>query len=244
VTATTAPPALELASVCSGYGSIAVLRDVDLVVPAGSVVALLGPNGAGKTTLLRTAAGLIRPTSGAVSIGGRPMTRSEPSDRSRAGLCLIPEGRGVFPNLTVLENLRIATPPWIKHPRLDVVFEAFPILKDRQHQLAGTLSGGQQQMVALSRSTLAEPAVVLVDEASMGLSPIAVDGIFDALQRLAATGIALLLVEQYVERALALADSVYLIKKGVVNFAGPASKVNAADLMSEYMGATSPTASN
>jgi branched-chain amino acid transport system ATP-binding protein len=232
----TAPPALELRGIESGYGSITVLRAASLVVEPGSAVALLGPNGAGKTTLLRTAAGLLRPSAGSVLVHGDDLTRREPNGRAKHGLCLIPEGRGVFPNLTVQENLLICTPPWVKRPRLDAVFEAFPILKDRRSQLAGALSGGQQRMVALSRATLAEPSVVLVDEASMGLAPVAVDVIFAALQTLASGGAALLVVEQYIDRALAMADSVYLIKKGTVTHAGAPDQLKGSSLMNEYMG--------
>jgi branched-chain amino acid transport system ATP-binding protein len=200
---------------------VTVLRDVDLVVPPGQVVALLGANGAGKTTLLRTAAGLLPPSRGQVRIEGVEVTKQAPNRRSRAGLCLIPEGRGIFRNLTVAENLRMSTPAWVSRPDLDAVYDAFPILKERRKQLAGSMSGGQQQMLALARASLAEAKLVLVDEASMGLAPIAVDIIFAALSALAARGVALLVVEQYVNRALAMADVVYLMKKGVVTLAGP-----------------------
>jgi branched-chain amino acid transport system ATP-binding protein len=235
-------PILELSGVVSGYGAVTVLREVDLSVEPGEVVALLGPNGAGKTSLLRAASGLIRVQSGEVRIAGAPATKASPSERARRGLCLIPEGRGVFRNLTVKDNLRMCTPSWVREPRIDAVFAAFPILKDRQKQLAGTLSGGEQQMLALSRAVLAEPAVVLVDEVSMGLAPIVVDVIFDALRTLAqGGGVALLVVEQYVERALAMADRCYLIKKGQIVYAGSASELKGSVVLSEYLGQTPET---
>jgi len=177
-----------------------------------------------------------------VRIHGADVTAQAPSRRVRAGLCLIPEGRGIFRNLSVAENLRISTPPWISRPDLDAVYETFPILQERRKQTAGTLSGGQQQILALARASLAEAKLLLVDEVSMGLAPIVVDIIFGALQALAARGVALLLVEQYVDRALAMADSVYLIKKGVIRHAGSPLNLSAGNLMAEYMGAGTTSA--
>ena len=234
-------PILELSGVVSGYGSMTVLRGVDLTVKPGQVVALLGPNGAGKTSLLRAASGLMRVQTGEVKIAGAAVTKASPNERARRGLCLIPEGRGIFRNLTVKENMRMCTPSWVREPRLDLVFEAFPILKDRQKQVAGTLSGGQQQMLALSRAVLADPAVVLVDEVSMGLAPIAVDVIFEALHTLAEGGVALLVVEQYVDRALAMADRCYLIKKGEIVYAGSAAELKGSQVLAEYLGQSPET---
>jgi branched-chain amino acid transport system ATP-binding protein len=229
--------ALELQGVTAGYGRSTVLRDVNLDVPAGSIVALLGPNGAGKTTLLRVAAGLLRQTSGSVVVSGEAVTRRQPHERSRAGLCLIPEGRGVFPNLTVRENLLLQVPPWEKDRSVDRALDAFPILGERLGQLAGRMSGGQQQMLALSRCFLAKPTVVLLDEVSMGLAPRIIDQIFDALRRLAGNGVALLLVEQYVSRALAMADTVYLLGRGTVGFSGSPAGLDEDELMRRYTGA-------
>jgi len=234
-------PVLELSRVVSGYGAVTVLREVDLSVEPGQVVALLGPNGAGKTSLLRAASGLIAVQSGEVRIAGATVTKASPSERARRGLCLIPEGRGIFRNLTVKDNLRMCTPSWVREPRMDAVFGAFPILKARQKQLAGTLSGGEQQMLALSRAVLAEPAIVLADEVSMGIAPIVVDVIFDALRILAQGGVALLVVEQYVDRALAMADRCYLIKKGQIVYAGSASELKGSVVLSEYLGQTPET---
>jgi branched-chain amino acid transport system ATP-binding protein len=215
---------------------VTVLRGVHLTVGPGQVVALLGANGAGKTTLLRAASGALRATGGSVRIGGVDVTRARASERSRRGLCLIPEGRGIFRSLSVEENLRLSSPPWIKHRRLDPAYEMFPVLAQRRKQAAGTLSGGQQQMLALSRAFLSEASVVLVDEVSVGLAPVMVDVIFEALRTLARQGKSLLLVEQYVQRALAMADTVYLMKKGELTLAGRPADLDQSELMAEYLG--------
>jgi branched-chain amino acid transport system ATP-binding protein len=230
------PPALELSGVTAGYGRATVLRDVNLVVPAGKIVALLGPNGAGKTTLLRTATGLLRPTSGSVRINGADMTRSAPNRRTRAGLCLVPEGRGIFRSLTVRENLWMQIPKWSKDTSYEQVLDVFPILRQRLGQTAGTMSGGQQQMLALARSYLSSPRVVLLDEVSMGLAPKVVDEIFDAITQLASTGAALLLVEQYVNRALKLADVAVLLDRGTVAFNGSPSDLDQDEVLRGYLG--------
>ena len=228
---------LALSGVTAGYGRTTVLRAVDLAVARGQVVALLGPNGAGKTTLLRAAAGLLRPSSGQITVGGEDHTRSRPHVRARAGLCLVPEGRGIFPNLSVRENLQLQVPRWRTDTRYEPALDAFPILKQRLSQTAGSLSGGQQQMLALSRCFLADPKVVLLDEVSMGLAPRIIDEIFAALVRLTEAGVALLLVEQYVSRALGVADHVYLLGRGTVTFSGPPSELDEAELMHRYVGA-------
>ncbi|MCC3329155.1 ABC transporter ATP-binding protein [Nocardia abscessus] len=227
--------ALELRSIAAGYGSTMVLHDVDLAVPPRSVVALLGPNGAGKSTLLRVASGLLRPRSGTVSIDGADLTRARPARRARAGLCLIPEGRGVFADLTVRENLRLLTPPW-RRVRTDDVLDVFPALRAKLDQRASSLSGGQQQMLALGRAWLADPAVVLLDEVSMGLAPLVVDEIFAALGELRTTGAAIVLVEQYVDRALTMADHVVLLSRGTVAFAGPAAGIDRDVVLQNYLG--------
>jgi branched-chain amino acid transport system ATP-binding protein len=231
-----APAVLECRQITAGYGRATVLRDVDLTVRAGSVVALLGPNGAGKTTLLRVAAGLLNPTAGRVLIGGDDVTRGRPFQRARSGLCLVPEGRGVFPNLSVRENLRLQVPPWRRGQSFEPALEAFPVLAERLDQIAGSLSGGQQQMLALSRCVLADPKVVLLDEVSMGLAPRIIDEIFEALVKLVASGVSLLLVEQYVSRALHVADHVYLLGRGSVTFSGSPSELDEAELMRRYVG--------
>ena len=229
-------PSLELRGITAGYGRTTVLRDVDLAVRPGSVVALLGPNGAGKTTLLRVAAGLLAPQAGRIAIAADDVTRQRPSQRARRGLCLIPEGRGVFPNLTVRDNLRLQVPPWKQEKSVEPALEAFPVLRERLAQTAGSMSGGQQQMLALSRCFLSDPKVVLLDEVSMGLAPRIIDEIFEALLELGRRGVALLLVEQYVSRALHVADHVYLLGRGRVNFSGAPDELDETELMRRYIG--------
>jgi branched-chain amino acid transport system ATP-binding protein len=241
VSAPARPAALALAGVSAGYGGVTVLRGVDLVVPAGSIVALLGPNGAGKTTLLRTASGLLRPTAGRVLVGGRDVTGRAPNKRARAGLCLIPEGRGIFRSLTVRENLRMLVPPWRSDNSVDRALDAFPVLRQRLGQIAGTLSGGQQQMLALARTYLADPEVILLDEVSMGLAPKVVGEIFETLHDLAGHGVALLLVEQYINRALEMADQVVLLDRGRVVFDGSPADLDEDTVVKRYLGVEAPS---
>lgn len=229
-------PVLELEAVTAGYGESVVLRQVSLSVPRSGVVALLGPNGAGKTTLLRTAAGLLRPMAGRVRLAGVDMTGRAPHQMARAGLCHLPEGRGIFPSLSVAENLLLAAPKAGRADAAEVVGEKFPVLRSRLTQLAGSLSGGEQQMLALARAFLTEPAVVVVDEPSLGLSPIVVEQIFESLVAVVRGGAAVLLVEQYVNRALALADTVYLLNRGAVAFSGPARELSGSDIFERYLG--------
>ena len=227
---------LELRGIDAGYGEHIVLRDVSLTVQPGTVVAVLGPNGAGKTTVLRVASGLLRPSAGTVLLGGEDVTRARPYARARRGLCHIPEGRGIYPTLTVRENLVLHSRKGEEATALDRATSAFPVLGDKLRQPAGQLSGGQQQMLSLVRAYLTDPKLVLVDEASMGLAPVVVDKIFEFLGEIAASGTALLIVEQYVSRALALASSVYLLNKGSVAFAGPPQDID-DDLFVHYLGA-------
>ena len=231
-----ATPVLELRHVTAGYGRAIVLRDVSVCVPAGNVVALLGPNGSGKTTLLRVAGGLVSPAAGDVLVDGSVVTRSPTYARARNGLCLLPERRGVFPNLTVRENLLLAVPSWARDRSLEPAFDVFPELSRRAGQRAGTMSGGEQQMLALARCFLANPKVALLDEVSTGLAPRTIDLIFAALARLVERGVSLLLVEQYVARALELADVVYRLDRGVIVGVSPPSELDAAKLMVSYMG--------
>ena len=239
MTAVPAPanaPVLRLDAVSAGYGRTTVLRSITIEVAPASVVALLGPNGAGKTTTLGVASGLIRPQAGTITLGSFPATGLTSYERSRRGLCLIPEGRGIFRSLTVKENLLLSIPPWRKGASAERAYEAFPILAQRKGQTAGTLSGGQQQMLAIARAYLSDPKVVLLDEVSMGLAPIIVDEIFESLKVLARAGVSLLLVEQYVKRALALADRVYLLNRGEISFAGTPSELDEAELTGRYLG--------
>jgi branched-chain amino acid transport system ATP-binding protein len=229
-------PVLELRDIVAGYGSTTVVREVDLVVGKGEFVALLGPNGAGKTTLLRTASGLLKPAKGTVRIGDADMTAAPAHRRARAGLCLIPEGRGVFRNLTVRDNLRMQIPAWIPDKSFEPALDAFPALRGRMSQLAGTLSGGQQQMLALARAYLSRAEVILLDEVSMGLAPKVVDEIFHRLAQLASTGVAILLVEQYVTRALEMADQVVLLDRGRVSFTGAPDQLEQDEMLRRYFG--------
>ncbi|MCW2495165.1 ABC transporter ATP-binding protein [Jatrophihabitans sp.] len=234
-------PVLELESVSASYGQTPVLRELNLSVSPGTVVALLGPNGIGKTTTLRVAAGLLSPDRGRVMVGGQDLTRLAPNKRAAAGLCLIPEGRGIFRGLTVAENLRLHAPKGMDSgAATEIAVDAFPVLGKRLSQLAGKMSGGEQQMLALARAYVCQPKVVLLDEVSMGLSPLLVDQVFDAIKRLAAAGIALLIVEQYVNRAMAIADKVVLLGKGEIAFVGPPSDLDQDRLVEHYLGSDKP----
>jgi branched-chain amino acid transport system ATP-binding protein len=228
---------LELRDVCAGYGTGKVLQHVDLVVPDGAVVALLGPNGAGKTTLLRVASGLLRPSSGHVVFDGVDVTEATPFQLARAGLCHVPEGRGVFPTLSVADNLRLQASRETDRRAVELAAAVFPRLAERRGQLAGTLSGGEQQMLALARAYVSDPTTVLLDEVSMGLAPKIVDEIFGYLRRLAVEGLSLLVVEQYVARALELADYVYILNRGRICFAGEPAEVGDETVLESYLGA-------
>jgi branched-chain amino acid transport system ATP-binding protein len=223
----------ELRNISAGYGDTTVLREVSLAVPDGSVVALLGPNGAGKTTLLRVASGLLTPSSGQLVLDGDDVTQEPPNVLARRGVCHIPEGRGIFRSLTVRENLQLQANA---ADAVDMATAVFPRLGERLGQLAGTMSGGEQQMLALARAYVQRPSVVLLDEVSMGLAPKIVDEIFEFLHELASNGASLLLVEQYVTRALAIADYVYLLNKGEVAFVGEPSELAAEDVFNQYVG--------
>jgi branched-chain amino acid transport system ATP-binding protein len=227
---------LELRQVVAGYGDTTVLRGVDLVVPDSSVVALLGPNGAGKTTLLRVASGLLPIRSGRFTLDGEDLAGLPPHRLVERGICHVPEGRGVFGSLSVRENLMLQSPPGKEAQALERAAQVFPKLGQRLDQLAGTLSGGEQQMLALTRSYVQSPRVVLLDEVSMGLAPKIVDEIFEFLVTLAAEGASLLLVEQYVTRALAVADYVYVLGKGEVTFVGEPGELDGDDVFRAYTG--------
>jgi branched-chain amino acid transport system ATP-binding protein len=228
---------LQLEGIHAGYGGTTVLRGVDLIVPDGSVVALLGANGAGKTTLLRVASGLLHPTAGRLLIDGEEVTRRSPHELVRAGICHVPEGRGIFPSLSVRDNLVLQSTRGEERDAVDRAVSAFPRLGERLSQLAGTMSGGEQQMLALARTYVQSPKVVLLDEVSMGLAPKVVEEIFEFLAFLRDQGASLLLVEQYVTRALAVADYVYLLNRGEVSFAGEPGELAGEDVFSSYVGA-------
>ena len=230
-------PALELKDVYAGYGRIEVLHGISLAVPVGSVFALLGPNGAGKSTTLQICSGKIRPTRGCVHVAGSHVNGAAPEALSKAGVCRIPEGRGIFPNLTVAENLRM----WTYATSLSLrevnekAYARFPRLGERRSQLAGTLSGGEQQMLAMSRALVTDPGVLLLDEISMGLAPLIVAELYEVVAGLAAEGISILLVEQFARTALAVADYAAVMTQGRIAMVGQPADV--ADFVSEaYLG--------
>ena len=231
------PPALELRGIRAGYGRIDVLHDVDLVVPAGSVVALLGPNGAGKSTTLAVASGKVRPSAGHVHVAGRHVNGASPAALARAGVTHIPEGRGIFPNLTVVENLVMTTYDG-RHRTRDVIeaaFARFPRLAERRSQLAGTMSGGEQQMLAMARCLAGDPQLLILDEISMGLAPQVVAELYELVAALARAGTTILLVEQFARTALAVADFAAVLSAGVVTTFG--QPVDVADAVTDaYLG--------
>ena len=225
-----APASLELRGVSAGYGRIEVVHDVNLVVPAGSVVALLGPNGAGKTTTLSAIAGMIPLMQGDLLLDGQSIRGLSTYERTRRGIVLVPEGRSVFPSLSVEDNLelvvRAATNDTLtRNERLGEVWEIFPRLAERRAQRAGTLSGGEQQMLALSRAFLSSARVLMMDEISMGLAPVLVENLFDAVQKLRERGKTIVLVEQFLTYALQLADICYVLGRGRIRFVGDAGEM-------------------
>jgi branched-chain amino acid transport system ATP-binding protein len=229
--------ALELKDIYAGYGRIEVLHGVSLAVPVGSVFALLGPNGAGKSTTLQICSGKIRPAKGCVHIAGSHVNGAAPEALAKAGVCRIPEGRGIFPNLTVAENLRMwtyATDLSLSEV-LEKAYARFPRLGERRSQLAGTMSGGEQQMLAMSRALVTDPGVLLLDEISMGLAPLIVAELYEVVAGLAAEGISILLVEQFARTALAVADYAAVMTQGRIAMVGQPADV--ADFVSEaYLG--------
>jgi branched-chain amino acid transport system ATP-binding protein len=230
--------ALEVAGLRVSYGAIEALRDVSLTVEPGETVAILGANGAGKSTLLRTISGLLRPTAGRVTLEGEPLTGVRPARVARGGVAHVPEGREVFARLTVLENLRLGTPRAARREfeaRLDVAFALFPRLADRREQAAGTMSGGEQQMLAIARALMAKPRLLMLDEPSMGLSPLIVTTIFAALREIQGE-MSILLVEQNARAALRLARRAYVLESGRVVAQGAADELGAQAVEAAYLG--------
>ena len=231
---------LELRGVEAGYGDALVLRQVDLTVPSGAVTALLGPNGAGKTTLLRVASGLLRTSAGEIRLDGKRVERATPDRMAAAGICHVPEGRGVFRTLTVRENLLLHRRPDTADAT-DRVISIFPRLGERLGQVAGTMSGGEQQMLALARALVGDPGVILLDEVSMGLAPVVVDEIYAALALLADEGRTLVIVEQFVERALAISRYACILQRGEICWRGESTELRARDVASHYLGTAGMT---
>jgi branched-chain amino acid transport system ATP-binding protein len=197
---------------------------------------VLGPNGAGKTTLLRVASGLVRASSGKITLDGADVSRAASHVIAAKGLCHVPEGRATFSSLTVRENIVLSSPPRREKESLQRMADLFPALANRMNQPARSLSGGERQMLALARGLVRNPTALAVDEASLGLSPIMVDKIYEALQRVRESGVAVLLVEQYVNRALDFADYAYVLNRGSVVHASPTAEVDADTLISRYLG--------
>jgi len=224
-------PLLEIAGLCAGYGEVPVLRGIDLAVSGGSITALIGPNGAGKTTLLRTISGIIRATTGTVRYDDRDIGALPAHRIVEAGLVHVPEGRRLFPTMTVYENLLVGSASSVarksRDANLELVYGLFPKVKARAAQLAGTLSGGEQQMVAIGRALMAAPRLLLIDEASLGLAPLIVDEIFDAVQRLVSNGMTVLVVEQNTTLALEVARWGYILENGRLTVDGPAASLSA-----------------
>jgi branched-chain amino acid transport system permease protein len=237
-------PLLEVKQLASGYGHLEVIRDINLMVRPGEVVACIGANGAGKTTTLRAISGMIHARHGKVAFKGKDITNKRAEDISRQGLVHIPEGRGLFPNLTVEDTLRLVSNSIGREPDLAIAYRLFPKLRERRRQAVGTLSGGEQQMVALARAVLARPKLVMVDEMSQGLAPTVVRQLFDIIRVFRDEGIAVLLVEQFVESALEVADRAYIFEHGTVGTSGSAAELRADRklISGSYLGTAVDTA--
>ncbi len=233
-------PLLEVRGLHAGYGAVEVLRGIDLEVREGEAVALLGSNGAGKSTLNNVLSGLYRSWSGQVRFDGADLTRAHYRDVVRAGLIQVPEGRRIFPNLTVLENLELGAFTRARTRRaanLERAFGIFPRLRERIGQLAGTLSGGEQQMLAIGRGLMAEPRLLILDEPSLGLSPLLVEELFGLIRQLRDGGLAVLLVEQNVGQSLEVVDRAYVMENGSIRFTGlPAALLGSDELRRAYLG--------
>jgi branched-chain amino acid transport system ATP-binding protein len=227
---------LELRGIHAAYDGIEVLHGVDLEVPEGSVVALLGPNGAGKSTTIKVASGLMPPKAGRVLMAGRDVTGARPEELARRGVVTIPEGRGIFPSLTVRENLRMATYSGRGLDHIEsVAYERFPRLGQRRTQLAGTMSGGEQQMLAMARGLACDPAVLMLDELSMGLAPLVVEELYEIVAHIARGGVSILVIEQFARTVLGVADLAAIMVQGRVLRVGAPSEIE-DELSAAYLG--------
>ncbi|WP_310963414.1 ABC transporter ATP-binding protein [Nocardioides terrisoli] len=227
-------PILEVIDLHAAYGRIEVLRGVDLRVPRGAVVALLGPNGAGKSTLLKVISGQMEQTSGDVHMAGVSVRGGQPEELARLGLTTVPEGRSVFPNLSVRENLLLMSYAGVPAAQvLETSYAYFPRLYERRDQLAGTLSGGEQQMVALARALTSDPALLLLDELSMGLAPLIVDDLYDTVAEIARSGVSILVVEQFARTALRIADHAAVMTGGRIVASGEPEEIR--EIMTDVM---------
>jgi len=232
---------LSLAAVSAGYGSFQALFDVSLEVPRGEAVGVIGPNGAGKTTLMRVISGLLPLRDGVMTLEGRPVGGLPAHRMVEQGIAHVPENRRLFPRLSVEDNLRIGA--FIPEARkrfaaqLDWVYMLFPRLKDRREQLAGTLSGGEQQMCAIGRALMSKPKILLMDEPSAGLAPLVVAQVFELVQRIRAEGLTVLIVEQNVQQVLEVVDRAYVLEVGAIKLAGTAAELRSNDFIRKsYMG--------
>ena len=232
---------LSLAAISAGYGSFQVLFDVSLEVPRGEAVGVIGPTGAGKTTLMRVISGLVQRSTGAMKLEGRSIGGLPAHRMVEQGIAHVPENRRLFPRLTVEDNLRIGA--YLPRARrqcpgqLDRVYKLFPRLKDRREQLAGTLSGGEQQMCAIGRALMSDPKLLLMDEPSAGLAPLVVAQVFDLVHRIRAEGLTVLIVEQNVQQVLDVVDRAYLLEVGRIKLAGTSAELKGNDFIRKsYMG--------
>jgi branched-chain amino acid transport system ATP-binding protein len=232
---------LEVSNISVSYGAIRAVNEVSFIVEPGQIVCIIGANGAGKSTILQTISGLVRPAAGSIRFKGREITGLPPHEIVKRGIVQVPEGRGIFGNLTVLENLEVAATARADRRNLNKeynhIFELFPVLKQRLRQNAGTLSGGEQQMLAVGRALVAKGELLLLDEPSMGLAPALVEGIFEAIQRINREGATILLVEQNAYKALSIADRASVLETGSVALCGPAKELmNDPKVKEAYLG--------
>jgi len=232
---------LDLKSVDAGYGTFQALFDVSLDVKAGEAVGVIGPNGAGKTTLMRVISGLIRPTRGSIAMEGANVLATAPHRIVSLGIAHVPENRRLFPRLTVEDNLKMgafmseARPKFAQ--RLEFVFELFPRMKERRHQMAGTMSGGEQQMCAIGRALMSDPKLLLLDEPSAGLAPVVVQQVFELVKRIRSGGLTVLIVEQNVQQVLKVVDRAYLLEAGTIRASGTSDELLASDTIKQaYLG--------
>ena len=232
---------LKVQDLFVAYGGIEALKGISLEVPEGKIVTLIGANGAGKSTLLRTIVGLVKPKSGTISYNEQNITGLNSQKIVKTGITLVPEGRRVFPNLTVLENLQIGA--YMRNDKEEIakdikwVYELFPRLEERSWQMAGTLSGGEQQMLAMGRALMSKPKLLMLDEPSMGLAPILVEQIFDIIRELHAAGTTILLVEQNAQMALQVANRAYVLETGKITLSGSGKELLESDSIKKaYLG--------
>ena len=230
---------LEIKNLSVNFGGIKAVNDISMAVEEGKIVTLIGANGAGKSTILRSISGIVKPQSGEILLNGQNILGMSPDAIVSRGITLVPEGRRVFPNLTVQENLKIGA--YLRKDKLDAdleyVYSLFPRLKERHWQLAGTLSGGEQQMLAVGRALMSKPKLVMMDEPSLGLVPLVVKSIFEIIETINGEGITVLLIEQNANMALRIADTAYVLETGAITMAGTGAELLANDTIKEaYLG--------